>query len=180
MDKKLLDFLNGATNVYSGPFTVGREKLPNGCEYIVLSTKSGKKMYDFFYNPKKKKKSPSEAKPKHGGFRPSYVMLMLSGIRELECDNKLEVMGCIVALSDNVEWNTGNLIQKRPKRFLNSKDFPKIFNCGKSKAFNLLRQMRELNIIEKTDNGYRMSEKYIRKGAGKSAENNPETKDGNI
>jgi DNA-binding IclR family transcriptional regulator len=64
------------------------------------------------------------------------------------------------------------LIQKRPKRFLKSADIVKIIGWSKSKTFALLKQMKQLEIIEKADEGYRISEKYIRKGAGKNAGKN--------
>lgn len=170
MDNLLSDYFNGSVNVYAGNLVVGRERLPNGYEYINLSTGEGTVVYEFFYNPRKKVKK--DVQPKHCGHKQPYVMLMLHGIRELKCKNRIEIMGAIVALSDNIEWNSGMLIQKRPKRFLKSADIVKIIGWSKSKTFALLKQMKQLEIIEKADEGYRISEKYIRKGAGKNAGKN--------
>lgn len=175
----LSDFIHGVVNAYTGEFVIGRENLPNGCQYIVLKDKYGKILYEFFHNPENPTKK-RDGPPKHAGRRQPYVMLMLRNISKLQCENRLEIMGAIMALSNNVEWNTGVLIRKRPTRPLKSEEFPKLFNCSRSKAFNLLKQMKQLEIIEKADGGYRITEKYIRKGAGKNASKSPKRKNPNV
>jgi hypothetical protein len=162
----LSDYLHGDVSVYAGELVIGREELPNGCQYIILKDKQDTVLYEFFYNPKNPAKLRDEP-PKHAGRKQSYVMLMLKGIKGLKCDNKLEIMGAIMALSDCVEWNTGMLIRKRPKRPIKPADFPVIFGMSRSKTYKLLGQMKDLEIIEKLENKFYITEKYIRKGKSK-------------
>lgn len=162
----LSDYMHGDVNVYAGELVIERETLPNGCEYVIVKDKQDAALYEFFYNPKNPAKK-RDGPPKHAGRKQSYVMLMLRGIKQLKCDSKLEIMGAIMALSDCVEWNTGMLIRKRPKRPITPADFPVIFGLSRSKTYKLLGQMKDLGIIEKLENKFYITEKYIRKGKSK-------------
>jgi hypothetical protein len=161
-------FLTGESNAYYGPVSILREKTPDGATYFTILW-ADEEQFKAYWEPKDKKAD----NPKHGGHKKPYVMVMLDGMREIRCANKVEVMGVVLSLADNIEWNTGNLIQKRPKRMLRVDDFNKILNFKRSKTYEILRQMQELSIVEKIDNGFRITENFMQRGAGKNARKNP-------
>jgi len=170
MEKDLLDFLNGNTNVLIPQgVTITRDKAPNGQEYITVKIDNGNReltLYSFWHNPNKpakKDKSP----PKHTGGKKPYVMLMVEEIEKLKkggVKNVEELAGYLVSLGKYVEWNTGRLIHDRSKNPLKYKELQAIFGCGNKKLNRLLGEMKEHELLYSTDGGYVISSRLIKKG----------------
>lgn len=170
MDKNILKFLNYETNVLiiDGKYRMEREIAPNGTEFIMqffMDDNHEYEFYSYWYNPKKKQKSNN---PKHTGGKKPYLMLMIDEIeklREKGVKNVEELIGYVVCLGKHIEWNTGRLIHKtRSKKPLKYQDLLEIFKCGNKKLNNMLKVMKENDLLHRTEEGYFISTKYIKKG----------------
>jgi len=170
MEKNLLDFLNGNTNVLIPQgVTITRDKAPNGQEYITVKIDNDNReltLYSFWHNPNKPARKDKDP-PKHTGGKKPYIMLMVeeidrlrkSGVRNVE-----ELAGYLVSLGKYVEWNTGKLVQPRTKNPLKYKEIQTIFGCGNKKLNRLLGEMKENELLYSTDGGYVISSRLIKKG----------------
>lgn len=166
MEKRLMDYCNHVTNVLDlgKGFTIGREVL-NGSEFIIVEYK-GAVIYGFWNNPKKK---ASKNPPKHTGGKPSYVKLMIDGIRKHNLS--LDAAGFLVKLADNIQWNTNLLINKRNKKPLIVDDISGIVGVGRNKTLNIIKELTEAQLLSKDKDGYKISPSLIQKG-GKRGDNN--------
>ena len=162
MDKELLDYLNHNTNVFNANLTVGRETMPNGMEYLTFSLPDGTVIYDKWHNPKKK---ISRNPPKHTGGKKPYIMLMLEALRKMQGDNVDLAISSAIMLSDNIQWNTGLLVEK--KKPVNYEGLKKIFNCSNDKVSKRIKAMQETGILLKDKDGYKISTDFIKKGGAK-------------
>lgn len=164
MDKDLYKYLTHASNIFVGELKITRDVAGNGWEYIRVCLPDGTELYAHWHNPKKK---PRDSPPKNTGGKKPYLMLMIDEIEKLREDgvqNVEELIGYIVCLGKNIEWNTGRLIHKRTKKSLRYVDLLKIYGCSKPKLNKMLRLMKENDLIYHTDSGYYVSSKYIKKG----------------
>ncbi|MDP4117678.1 MAG: hypothetical protein Q8873_00595 [Bacillota bacterium] len=170
MDKELLDFLNGDSNVAKINVIVSREATPNGFQFIsIKETDSAEPLYSFWYNPKKEQKKENPP-PKHTGGKKPYIMLMTSEIEKLyekDVPGIDEALGCILHLGRYVEWGTGKLIDPRSKEPLKYKDLRDIFKYSNKKLNGLLKTMKDNSLLSSTDEGYFISTKLIKKGKAK-------------
>lgn len=156
-------------------------------EYIRILLKFGddfKKLYGFWHNSRKKDNEPSiitvnenlevETKekppPKHTGGKKPYLMLMINEIEELRkqgVKNIEELIGYVACLGKYIEWNTGRLIHTRKKTPLQYKDLLEIYKCSNKKLNKILNELKEHGLLFKTEEGYFVSTKFIKKGRTK-------------
>ena len=179
MDKQLLKFINKEVNAAEADTLITRETTSNGMEYITISLKINneyKQLYSFWHNPKKKNREPpvvndnntvEEKKPKTTGGKKPYLMLMIKEIKALHdkgVKNVAELIGTVACLGENIEWNTGRLIKKRTKQALKYKDLQEILGYSNGKLSKILNELKEHDLLFKTEEGYFISSKYIKKG----------------
>jgi len=164
MDKNLLEFLAGERDVIILDGVVfSKERKRNGTEYITVII-DNKPSFGFWNNPDNLKTN----KPKHTGGKKSYVMLMIEEVEKMrsqEVTNIVELVGCITCLSRYIEWGTGKLVHFRSKKPIQFKDFGDIFQFGRSKLLKILKQLKDLNLLVNTQEGYFISQTIIKKGA---------------
>lgn len=158
MNKDLLKYFNYEKNAVKAEFVISREKLPNGYEYIVVSNEEIGEIYSGYQNPNKKKK---DSKAQTGGKKP-YVMLMINEFKNKSIT--YDVLGAAISLANNIQWNTGLLINKRSKKPLKADDIANILNCSRSKVFSLIKELKINNLMFKDDKGYRINNTFIKKG----------------
>lgn len=173
LDKEIAKFIDMETNAFQGTFIVSREKTPNGYERIIYKIIGG--VYDgmlFDAHWRKIGEPPTleEKKPKSTGGKKPYLMLMVDEIKELKksgVKNVEELIGYVVCLGEFIEWNTGRLIHKRSKKPIQYKDLLEIYSCSKPKLNKMINLMKEHDLLYYTDEGYFISQKYIKKGKSK-------------
>ena len=165
MDKNLLRYLNGETNVYIGELKLTRDVAPNGREHIrvcLSEDANDKEIYQHWHNPKKNK--PNDT-PKHTGGKQPYLMLMINEVEKLRASGVKgieELVGYLVCLGKYIEWNTGRLVlKKEPLRYI---DLLGIYGCSKPKLNKMLWLMREHDLLYHTDTGYFVTTKIVKKG----------------
>lgn len=164
MDKKILAYLNNETNVIKTDAIFSREKTDKGVEYIHVSF-GDEERYTFWNNPLKEKSPPKSM----GGKKP-YVMLMVQKVTELQkkgIKNIEEIIGFLVLLSDNIEWNTGRIINKRSKKPLKYSDLQNKHSGGKYKFEKTMKLLSENSLLEHKPEGYFISTDLIKKGSKK-------------
>ncbi len=165
INNKWLDFLNGNNNVAKVEVIISREKTNNGPELIHVSV-GDREIYQFWHNPSKSK----EVQPKHTGGKKPYLMLMIGHLEQLRksnIGNVEELIGFIVCLGNNIEWNTGRLIHKRSKKQLKYEDLQNMFSCGKRKLDRIIKDLRDNDLLTSNQDGYFISGDLIKKGRKK-------------
>lgn len=163
MDKLLLSYFSNESNVVEVKALISREKTDKGMELIHISV-DGKEVYSFWYNPVSEKKVSS---PKNTGGKKPYVMLMVEKLEELResgTNNVEEAIGFLVLLSDNIEWHTGRLINKRSKKSLKYADLLSKYSNGKYRFEKLMKLLSDNNLLEHKPEGYFISRHLIKKG----------------
>lgn len=177
MDKELLQFLNRETNAISFnregcKLIISRELVPNGCEhyYQTISFSDREKdivLKDYWVNPEKTKK---KEKSNYTGGKKPYIMIMVEEIEKLR-DSKVtnieELIGYMVCVGKYIEWNTGKLIHRKGRKrnqSLKYEDLLSIYSCSKPKLNKMLKLMKDNDLIYHTNDGYFVSQKYIKKG----------------
>lgn len=169
MDKSLLDFINGCKSSVLVNAMFVKEIMPNGSQHIKVEVE-GTLLYDFFYNPNKKK-AKDPAKPKTTGGKKPYVIVMTQEVDRLRKEgvkNLVEMTGFLLFLGSNIEWDTGRLIHKRNKKPLTKKDLNTIIPWGRYKIDNMLSSLEEHDLLFNTTEGYFVSRKIIKKGANRN------------
>lgn len=169
MDKELLKYINKETNVLiQGNIKITRDTTPQGVENInvfVMDKGDELPLYNnIWYDPNKNK---SDKKPKNTGGKKPYLMLMVSEIealREKGVKKVEELIGYVVCLGNYIEWNSGRLIHKRSKKPIQYKDLQEIYKCGNNKLNKMIKLMKDNDLLYYTDEGYFISQKYIKKG----------------
>lgn len=157
------DFIMRQANVLDlgEGFTLGRESCRN-MDFMTI-THNGETLFSWWHNPKKK---ISKNQPKHTGGKPSYVKLMIEGLkRHSEISN--DAIALIVKISANVQWTTNLIINKRSKKPLNGEDISKVVGMSKSKTYDVMKELIQSGLLEKNKEGYRLSTELIQKGGGK-------------
>lgn len=160
-------FFNNEINVVKTEVIMSREKTDKGMEYIHVNIE-GKERYSFWNNPSKEKTSPKSM----GGKKP-YVMLMVQKVTELQkqgIKNIEEIIGFLVLLSDNIEWNTGRIINKRSKKSLKYIDLQNKHSGGKYKFEKTMKLLADNSLLEHKPEGYFISSDLIKKGSKKYKE----------
>lgn len=178
MNKDLLKYLNRDTNallIYDKEGNqlgaLGREITPTGIECLNISLLVRgelKPLYPkLWFNPNEK--IPKNEKPKNTGGKKPYLMLMIDEIEELrnEVKNVEELIGYVACLGKYIEWNTGKLINKRSKKPLKYIDLLQIYKCSNNKLNKMIKLMKDHDLLYYTDEGYFISQRYIKKGKSK-------------
>ena len=100
-----LIFSNGEINAVKVEVVISKEIAPNGNQLVHIII-NDKEVYQFWHNPNKSK---NKEPPKHTGGRKPYIIVMIEQVEKLktEINNVEELVGFIVCLSNNIEWNTG-------------------------------------------------------------------------
>lgn len=173
MQKDLLKYINGEKNVVlvGDNLLLSRSKLGNGYEHIEVQIKfdddrNWVPMYEFWNKQETKDPKPKDEKQNTGGKKP-YVMVMIEEVEKLRktgVKNIEELIGYIVVLSKNVEWNTGKVINVRTKEALTYNGLLELYGCSNNKLNKMIKLMREHDLIYNTSEGYFISPKLIKKG----------------
>ena len=164
MDKNILQYIVGETNVLQTNVIISRETTSRGMQYIHV-TAGDEVLYEFWHNPNN---VPKDKKPKHSGGKKPYLMLMVEQVEELRksgVKNVPELIGYLVCLGKYVEWSTGRLIQARSKKSLQYKHLQQIFTCSNKTLNKILADLKEYDLLFHTTEGYFISPKLIKKGA---------------
>jgi hypothetical protein len=165
INTNFLDYEEGNADVLQATITISREVTTGGQQYIHVMV-GGQELYSFWHNPSKSKD------PKHTGGKAPYVMIMtqeLEKFKALAIKSDFEVEPCIgflTCLAKYIEWKTGKLIHPRSKKALKYKDLASIATFGKRKLDNIIYTLKEFNLLSHTAEGYFISRKIIKKGAG--------------
>lgn len=177
MDKNLLKFFNYEINAVklSDNVILSREKIPNGadCFYLNFYDDKGKDLgrhIGFKNLNSKTNEVTSDKKPMSTGGKKPYLMLMINEIEDLrkkDVKNVEELIGYVASMGKYIEWNTGKLIKKRSKKALQYKDLLELYGCSNKKLNKMLKLMKEHDLLYSTDEGYFISQKYIKKGKSK-------------
>jgi len=155
------DFINGQCNVIKAEAIISREKTTSGTELIHISV-GDYEVYQFWNNPNK----PVNSKPKHTGGKKPYLLVSVTKMNELRntINNAEELIGYLVCLGNNIEWNTGKLIHTRNKKPLKYIDLSRVLKCGKKKLDRIIRELKSNSLLINNSDGYFISTKLIRKG----------------
>jgi len=156
----LHDFILRKVNVLDlgNGFMLGRESC-RGMDFMTISY-NGETLYSWWHNPRKK---VSKDPPKHTGGKPSYVKLMIEGLKQhSELSN--DAIAFVVKISANIQWSTNLLINKRNKKPLNGEDISKIVGMSKSKTYDVMKELTESHLLNKGKDGYKISSSLIQKG----------------
>ncbi|MDF2563710.1 MAG: hypothetical protein K0Q53_105 [Massilibacillus sp.] len=161
MDKNLLAFLNKEINVIKTEVIISREPTNKGTELIHFSV-GEKELYQVWKNS-----NDNNVKPKSTGGKKPYIMLMVQEVIKLKktsIENIEEVIGFLVLLAENIEWNTGKLINKRSKKPLKYVDLQKTYSGSKYKFEKTMKILKNNDLLTHTPEGYFISSKLIKKG----------------
>lgn len=102
-------------------------------------------------------------KPKHSGGQPTYVKLFTASLLENK-DLSISAAGFLLKLSVNIDWHTGILIHRRSKKPLMCKDFEKLLNISKNTVSNIIKELKEKDLIKREKSKYIVSSKIMCKG----------------
>lgn len=162
MVNDLSKFLLGEINAIQTSVIITREKKAKSPQEYIHIMCGDEEIYSFWRSCNSK---PSQRKGM-GGKKP-YIMVMLQRMEELKKNNLPnveEIIGVLVLLSNNIEWSTGRLINKRSKRSLKYDDLTKIVSFSSRKLDRLIGVMKQNNLLNNTSEGYFISRDLIKKG----------------
>jgi hypothetical protein len=167
LDEELKEYLFGNNNAAVATVVLLREPTSDGVEHITIKTADGEyTIYDFWRNPNKAGKG-NKGPPKHTGGKSPYIKLMTEEIRRLHKEGlqgREESLGTLLYLSDNVEWGTGRLVNKRSKKPLCRGDLIKMLGYGDQKLSRIVKSLKEHGLLTHTSEGYFISPRLMRKG----------------
>lgn len=143
-------------------FVLGRESCRN-MDFMTI-TYNGETLFSWWNNPKKK---ASKNPPKHTGGKPSYVKLMIEGLKR-HSDLSNDAIAFVVKISANIQWSTNLIINKRSKKPLNGEDISKIVGMSKTKTYDIMKELAQSGLLEKDKDGYRLSAELVQKGGGRN------------
>ena len=159
---ELSKFLSGEVNVIKANLIITREKKAKSQQEYIHIMSGDEEIYSFWRSSDSKPSNPKGV----GGKKP-YVMLMLQKTEELKKQNipsLEEIIGVLVLLSNNIEWSTGRLINKRSKKSLKYEDLTKLVSFSSRKLDKLISIMKQNNLLNNTSEGYFISRELIKKG----------------
>lgn len=162
MDKNLLAFLNKEINVIKTEVIISREPTSKGTELIHFSV-GERELYQVWKNS-----NDNNAKQKSTGGKKPYIMLMIQEVSKLAgsgIDNIEEVVGFLILLAENIEWNTGRVINKRSKKSFKYIDLQNKYSGSKYKFERIMKILKDNNLLIHTSEGYFISRRFIKKGA---------------
>lgn len=163
MDKELTRFLEGEINVYRGELTIGRERAEGRpSAYFVI--KAGDAVLKEWWGG-----IGNVSQGKTMGGKKPYIMLMTDTLHELMQDGKINLteLGCLVALTSNIEWGTGKIIHRRTKAALTAKEISALLGVSQSTFNRVVKGLKASKLISVTKDGYFVSYKLFKKGSKK-------------
>ena len=153
-------------NAALGTLMVGREINANGNEHITVSEYSTnglpRVILRGWRNPQR---IIRRAKPKHTGGKPSYIKLLTGGMTELASKAKDADLGALVRLAQNVDWETGALIDTRTKKPLDFAGLMRATGYNRQTLSSRLKSLREIDALTVDDQDrYIISRQLLQKG----------------
>ena len=169
MDKELAKFLSGETNFYKGELSIGRESIVGKpTSYFIM--KSGDVVLKEWWGTigKKPQKQEDKESKSMGGKKP-YTMLMSEKLQQLRKDGKLKLdeLGFLTALTPNIEWGTGKIIDKRSKEALTAKDIEGLLGISHNTLNRYVKGLKEIKLLTVSKDGYFISAELFKKGSSK-------------
>jgi hypothetical protein len=162
---ELMQFIDGKRSVLRIEVEIVQEVSPNGNRHTKIKHKDGF-MYEFWSDGKFKNKDGKSKKRSTGG-KPSYMKVYVEKIRELkEAGLSADLVGKVIWLVDNIEWNTGLLYKGKGKnkKYLQFKDLMEIWDIGKTKTAETINKLKNINFLTVEEQGYKLSTDFIQKG----------------
>jgi hypothetical protein len=157
---KLHEFISRNINVLDldNGLILGRESSRN-MDYMTISY-GDEVLFSWWNNPQKK---ASKNPPKHTGGKPSYIKLMVDGVRQHN-ELSIEAAGFLLKLTDNIQWSTNLLINKRNKKPLAVDEITGIIGVGRNKTLDIVKELTQAQLLSKDKDGYKISSSLIQKG----------------
>lgn len=167
LEKELIRFLLGEVKAVDlgGGNIASSDQITNTWWQIIISH-NGEALFRLNYNPKVKQ-GKNKPPPKNTGGKKSYIMLMTKELKKLkksDVENKIELIGFLTYMSDYIEWGTGKLINKRTKKPLKYDDLLQISELNNRKLNTILADLKRLDLLEHTPEGYFISQIIAKKG----------------
>lgn len=168
MNKEFLKLLNGEVNAIKQMAIFSIEKYPtNDIKHVFISDIEGCEVFEFNYNPNKKKPTKKRAR---GGVA-SYLKLYISKINELIKQGVTpDLIGYVICVSLNIRWDDDLLIDLKTKKPLKHSDLQEIFGASRAETTRIISQLKDFNLLKKDKDGYKAVTNFIRKG-GEPIEN---------
>jgi hypothetical protein len=162
-ENQLLKYLNNEVNAVEANVIIGREKVQDNREYVVVTPKESDQPLYAFWNTRKGKR---KGKPKHTGGKPSYVKLYL-GELDKHSSLSLEATGACVRLARYIEWHTGYLItgKGQRKRYMGRDDIAKSLGVSLSTAKRTISCLKRAGVLDHDKTGYKMVGLILKGGA---------------
>lgn len=167
MNDDLIKFLLGeskAVNLGSGN-VISAEHYTDTWWQIILAN-DDEEVFRLNYNPKTKR-DENKAPPKNTGGRKSYAMLMMKELDKIinaDIPHKLETVGFITYMSRFAEWGTGKIVKKRTKQPIKYEEMLEILSLGHKKLSDIITNLRSLDLLKHTSEGYFISPIIVKKG----------------
>jgi hypothetical protein len=167
LDNNLIKFLLGEVKVadLGGGNIVSAEHCTDTWWQIILAH-DGEEIFRLNYNPKTKQ-NENKAPPKNTGGRKSYAMLMMEEfdrIIKADIPYKLETVGFVAYMSRFAEWGTGKIVKKRTKQPIKYEEMLEILSLGHKKLSDIITNLRSLDLLKHTSEGYFISPNIVKKG----------------
>jgi len=170
LDDELRLYLFGNHNAAITTVVLLREPASDGMEHITIKTADGENtLYEFWHNSNKVAKQ-NKGPPRHTGGKSPYVKLMTEEIRRMQkegLNGREECLGVLLYLSDNIEWGTGRLINKRSKKPLQRADLSKVLGYSNEKLNRIIKNLKDNDLLAYSPEGYFISSRLIQKGTNK-------------
>lgn len=164
-DKEYMRFYQKETNFYrSGSLSIGRERIKDkNVDYYVV--KMGSEIVHEWFGVLG---SAFREKKNTGGKKP-YVMLMSEKLSELLKEKRvtIEQIGCLTMLSQNIEWGTGRIVQKRSKKPLRAKDIQELLGISHNTLDKIISDLKQNELISVKSDGYYISTDLFKRGSKK-------------
>lgn len=149
INKQLIDDLE-SKGVGTGVVTIDTHIMPNGIKYIEIRLLADERiLYKWFEKPKKDK-------PKRGG-KKTYHRFSNEWLEKTD----VNLIGYCAKLLPYVEYGTVRLINKRTKKSLTKKDFEKIWGLSKNPVSELIRKLKDINVLYAKDSSYYFNSKEL-------------------
>ena len=109
---------------------------------------------------KQKKKGKN---PKHTGGKPEYAKVFIKELEKLDLNKK--ELGSALALIQYIDWKTGILMKKKPKKPMQFEDLMEALGCSRMTLSRRLKKFRDTGLIFNNEYGdYVISRKFAQKG----------------
>ena len=182
MDEKTARYFRGDINAAIMPVIFGRERLGLGRDHItVTDPDTDIVLYNFFdsYRPHRPKitgdKPETKPKLKSSGNQLTYAKLYISELYKYPNDIlSYEYAGMCMHLAMFIEWHDGSLVMGTGKRrrFMKLKDISRALRVSTRTTQRLMDKLKELKLIVKVGDSYKVTGKLFGKGRSIPCESN--------